>query len=66
MLDDGRYGNNKIAHDPSTYTYALDLNLGRRNAARSALSLEDGLARLPHLWRYTLLSCSLELIETFR
>jgi hypothetical protein len=39
VLDDGRYGRQKIAHDPSTYTYAPDLNLGRRSAARSDLSV---------------------------
>jgi hypothetical protein len=59
ILDTGAYGKAKVQHDPSTRSYALDLDLGRTAAAAPAWSLEEAMGHLPHLWRYTLLRCSL-------
>jgi tetratricopeptide (TPR) repeat protein len=60
ILDTGSYGRNKIrVSDPSTRSYALDLDLGRRAAAWEGWTLQDGISYLPFLWRYTLLRCSL-------
>jgi hypothetical protein len=59
VLDAGDYGRAKVRHDPSTRSYVQDLDLGCQAAARVDLGLEEGLARLPHLWRYTLLRTSL-------
>ncbi len=59
VLDEGSYGKAKLQHDPSTRSYALDLDMGRQAAAREEWEFEEGLARLPNLWRYSLLRCSL-------
>jgi len=59
VLDEGAYGQAKKHYDPSTRSYAQDLDLGRRAAAWSGWTMEEGLMHLPHLWRYTLLRCSL-------
>ena len=59
VLDEGQYGKTKIRFDPSTRSYAQDLNLGRAAAAREDLDFEESLKLLPKLWRYTLLRCSL-------
>lgn len=59
VLDEGRYGKAKLASDPSTRLYALDLDLGRRAAASSHWNLQQAIQHLPHLWRYTLLRSSL-------
>jgi nucleoside phosphorylase/tetratricopeptide (TPR) repeat protein len=60
VLDAGDYGRYKIqVCDPSTRSYALDLDLGRRAAGWAGWGLQEGIAYLPTLWRYTLLRCSL-------
>jgi hypothetical protein len=61
VLDEGAYGRAKIhpSYDPSMRMYALDLDLGRQAASWEGWTLEKGIALLPHLWRYTLLRCSL-------
>jgi tetratricopeptide (TPR) repeat protein len=59
VLDAGEYGQAKIHYDPSMRLYAQDLELGQRAASWAGWTLEEGIAYLPHLWRYTLLRCSL-------
>ena len=60
VLDAGEYGLNKIKlFDPSTQAYALDLQLGQQLAADPNLSYAEGLARLGHLWYYSLVKGSL-------
>jgi len=59
VLDAEHYGKAKISYDPSMRSYAQDLDLGRQTAAWEGWTLEEGIAHLPHLWRYTLLRCSL-------
>ncbi|HEY0607591.1 MAG TPA: caspase family protein, partial [Herpetosiphonaceae bacterium] len=59
VLDVGHYGRHKIEDDPSMRTYTLDLDLGRKSTVRPGLSFREGIDRLPYLWRYTLLRCSL-------
>lgn len=59
VLDAGAYGRHKLRHDPSTRSYALDLDLGRQAAARPGIGTGEALALLPQLWRYSLLRCSL-------
>jgi tetratricopeptide (TPR) repeat protein len=59
MLDEGNYGKAKVQYDPSTRTYVLDLDWGRQAAASEHWSLGEGIQHLSHLWRYTLLRCSL-------
>ena len=60
VLDRGEYGRHKIKHfDPKTAAYVLDLNWGRKLASDPTLSYEENLARLPHLWQYSLLRNSL-------
>lgn len=57
MLDEGVYGRAKVQHhDPSTLSYAQDLDLGRQAASYPG---KDVLNHLPQLWKYTLLRCSL-------
>ena len=57
VLDEGAYGRAKVQqYDPSTLSYAQDLDLGRQAASYPG---KDGLTCLPQLWRYTLLRCSL-------
>lgn len=59
VLDDGAYGKAKVQWDPSTRSYALDLDLGRKAAAWHGWTLDEGIAQLPHLWCYSLLRCTL-------
>jgi len=59
LLDAEQYGQVKLADDPSTHSYAQDLDLGRQVAVREHWTLEEGLSFVPYLWRYTLLRCSL-------
>lgn len=57
VLDEGVYGRAKVQHhDPSTLSYAQDLDLGRQAASFPG---KDVLNHLPRLWKYTLLRCSL-------
>jgi hypothetical protein len=49
----------KVHYDPSTRSYSDNLDLGRKAAARENWTFEEGISLLPHLWRYTLLRCSL-------
>ncbi len=57
VLDEGAYGRAKVRrYDPSTLSYAQDLDLGRQAASYPG---KDGLTHLPQLWKYTLLRCSL-------
>ncbi len=58
ILDKGTYGLAKERYDISTRSYIQDLDYGRRAACGSE-TFEEGLNALPHLWRYTLLRCSL-------
>ncbi|HEX3640359.1 MAG TPA: AAA family ATPase, partial [Ktedonobacteraceae bacterium] len=59
-LNTGAYGKAKNhVYDPSTRSYAQDLDLGRRAAAWERWTLEEGIVYLSHLWGYTLLRCSL-------
>jgi tetratricopeptide (TPR) repeat protein len=73
VLDEGTYGQAKVRWDPSTWSYAQDLDLGRQAAAWDGWGFDEGVAHLPHLWRYSLLRCTLasqadnysvEMIET--
>ena len=59
VLDTVQYGQAKIRDDPSTRSYALDLDLGRQATMWEGWTLEEGMALLPRLWQYTLLRCSL-------
>ncbi len=59
VLDEGVYGQAKLQHDSNVYSYAQDLDLGRQAAAWEEWEIEEGVAHLPHLWRYTLLASSL-------
>lgn len=59
VLDKGMYGKHKIRWDMSTHSYATDLDLGRQASMREGWTSKDSLAHLPHLWRYSLLRCSL-------
>lgn len=59
VLDEQGYGKAKIQYDPSTRSYAQDLNWGRQAAASASWGIEQGIRYLAHLWRYTLLQCSL-------
>jgi hypothetical protein len=59
VLDAVQYGKAKIREDPSTRSYAHDLDLGRQAASWERWTVEEGIALLPCLWRYTLLRCSL-------
>jgi len=57
-LSDRKYGWAKIEH-VSVRSYAQDLDLGRKAARREEWELDKALELLPHLWRYSLLRCSL-------
>ena len=59
VLDTVQYGRARIGDDLSTRSYAQDLDLGRQAASWEGWTLEEGIALLPCLWRYTLLRCSL-------
>jgi tetratricopeptide (TPR) repeat protein len=59
VLDTAQYGKARIGDDPSTLSYAQDLDLGRQAASWEGWTLEEGMALLPRMWRYTLLRCSL-------
>ncbi len=56
VLDTGHYGRAKLKHNFSMHPFSQDLGLGQQAAASIK---EDMLNFLPHLWRYTLLRCSL-------
>ena len=57
VLDQGDYGRSKVRY--GTSSYALDLDLGKQAAAWEGGTLQQGIALLPNLWRYTLLRGSL-------
>jgi tetratricopeptide (TPR) repeat protein len=60
LIDDGRYGRRKLGDDPSMHSYIQDLDEVRR--ATIVASNDDpptAIGLLPHLWRYSLLRCSL-------
>jgi tetratricopeptide (TPR) repeat protein len=59
VLDTVQYGKARIDDDPSMRSYAQDLDLGRQAASWEGWTLEEGMALLPRLWRYTLLRSSL-------
>jgi hypothetical protein len=59
LLDEGSYGHAKERFDVSTRSYVQDLDFGRKAAAWEGWTLEEGLALLPQLWRYTLLRGSI-------
>ena len=59
VLDTVQYGKAKLRNDPSTRSYALDLDLGRQATMWEGWTIDEGIALLPRLWQYTLLRCSL-------
>jgi hypothetical protein len=59
VLDAVPYGKAKLRNDPSTRSYALDLDLGRQATMWEEWTVDEGMALLPRLWQYTLLRCSL-------
>lgn len=59
VLDGGSYGRAKLRYDPSTRTYARDLEYGCQAATSDEHSTAEQLALLPRLWRYVLLRCTL-------
>ena len=59
ILDAVPYGKAKLRSDPSTHSYALDLDLGRQATMWEGWTIDEGMAMLPRLWQYTLLRCSL-------
>ncbi len=59
VLDAMQYGREKVRFDTSIRPYVQDLDLGRQAAAWEKRDLQEGILFLPHLWRYTLLRCSL-------
>jgi hypothetical protein len=59
VLDTVEYGKEKRRNDPSTGSYAQDLDLGQQAAIWQGWSVEEGISLLPRLWQYTLLRCSL-------
>ena len=58
-LDAGDYGRWKVRYDPSARLYVQDLDVGRMAAIWEGWNAEKKLELLPHLWRYTLLRCTL-------
>jgi hypothetical protein len=59
VLDTVQFGLAKIRDDPSTHSYALDLDLGRQATMWEGWTVEEGIVLLPRLWQYTLLRCGL-------
>ena len=59
VVDAVPYGKAKLRNDPSTRSYALDLDLGRQATIWEGWTIDEGMALLPRLWQYTLLRCSL-------
>ena len=58
VLDNVDYARSKIQYDPSMQLFTQDLDLGRQAAVREGRTVEEGMALLAPLWRYTLLrSC---------
>lgn len=60
VLDTNQYGQTKIHQfDPSTRTYAYDLEIGKQAVIDAEETFEGALKQLPRLWHYTLLRCNL-------
>jgi hypothetical protein len=59
LLDEPAFGQAKLHFDPSTRSYALDLDLGRQATMWERWTVNEEMALLPRLWQYTLLRCSL-------
>lgn len=59
ILDVGDFGRGSLVYDPSGFSYAKTLDLGRKAASDPALGFDAGMAALPRLWRYSLVRCSL-------
>ncbi|MFD3164105.1 AAA family ATPase [Herpetosiphon sp. NSE202] len=61
LVDTGDYGAQKVRFDPSTRLYGLDLDRARESVivAHQHQAVDDQLASLPRLWRYSLLRTSL-------
>jgi tetratricopeptide (TPR) repeat protein/transcriptional regulator with XRE-family HTH domain len=60
ILNEGAYGQEKRRYDPSTRSYALDLDIARQtliDAAGDSLIVQ--VRMLPCLWKYSLLRCTL-------
>ena len=55
VLDEGSYGRAKEKYDLTTRSYIQDLDRGRQAAVQSGATLEEIIAMLTYLWRYTLL-----------
>jgi hypothetical protein len=59
VVDAGIYGKAKLRDDPSTRSYAQDLDLARQAATQDQWDLSTAISHLPRLWRYSLLRSSL-------
>src|SRR5262249_27523657 len=59
ILDAGQYGRSKIQFYFSPFAYAQDVALGQQAVTHLGLPVEEGIALLPTLWRYSLLHKSL-------
>jgi tetratricopeptide (TPR) repeat protein len=59
VLDTEEYGHAKLRFDPSTRSYAQDIQLGQLAASWEGWSLKEGITLLPRLWQYTLLQGNL-------
>src|SRR5579883_2899735 len=49
----------RLKYDPSMRSYILDLDLGRQALLSNNYDEQESVERLPRLWRYSLLYCSL-------
>ena len=59
ILTEESYGRAKLKYDPSMRSYILDLDLGRQALLSNNYDEQESVERLPRLWRYSLLHCSL-------
>jgi len=59
VIDEGSYGKAKLQYDPSTRSFAYDLELSCRTVTSKDIPTEDKITLLPKLWQYILLRSSL-------
>jgi hypothetical protein len=59
VLDEGKYGREKLHVNPSLWSYGRDLDMGRQAAAWKGWSRDEAVGFLAKLWCYTLLRCTL-------
>jgi hypothetical protein len=55
LIDAGDYGRAKLRFDPSTRSYALDLDYARQAIIDAGETLDEQLQLLPRFWKYSLL-----------